>query len=171
MRTLPICKHQVTHVISATVLHIPLEMFRVCRIAGVLCRDLKTNKICDFLCRVQYVGNRVSVNNANVLYRTLTYRHCNNTPNHLRILSRSGSQSLTLSPPKVLFTQAYLTRGIHQSQKVFNNGFSSKPMSQGTKSTLYYIAAVGVLALGLSYAAVPLYRIFCQVSDQGLNGS
>lgn len=142
-------------------------MFRVCRIAGVLCRDLKTNKICDFLCRAQYVGNRVSVNNANVLYRTLTYRHCNNTPNHLRILTRSGSQSLTLSPPKVLFTQAYLTRGIHQSQKVFNNGFSSKPMSQGTKSTLYYIAAVGVLALGLSYAAVPLYRIFCQAYSYG----
>lgn len=36
-------------------------------------------------------------------------------------------------------------------------------MSQGTKSTLYYIAALGVLAFGLSYAAVPLYRIFCQV--------
>ncbi|RXG71131.1 cytochrome c oxidase assembly protein COX11, mitochondrial [Armadillidium vulgare] len=33
----------------------------------------------------------------------------------------------------------------------------------GTKSTLYYIIAIGVLTVGLSYAAVPLYRIFCQV--------
>lgn len=33
------------------------------------------------------------------------------------------------------------------------------------RSTLYYIAAAGVLALGLSYAAVPLYRIFCQVGQ------
>lgn len=31
------------------------------------------------------------------------------------------------------------------------------------KSTLNYVTAVGVLALGLTYAAVPLYRIFCQV--------
>lgn len=31
-------------------------------------------------------------------------------------------------------------------------------------STLYYLAAVGVLVVGGSYAAVPLYRIFCQVS-------
>jgi len=30
---------------------------------------------------------------------------------------------------------------------------------------LYYCAAVGVLILGFSYAAVPLYRIFCQVSE------
>lgn len=35
------------------------------------------------------------------------------------------------------------------------------------RSTLYYIAAAGVLALGLSYAAVPLYRIFCQVGQFG----
>ncbi|XP_068247600.1 cytochrome c oxidase assembly protein COX11, mitochondrial isoform X2 [Palaemon carinicauda] len=34
---------------------------------------------------------------------------------------------------------------------------------KSTKSTLYYIAALGVATLGLSYAAVPLYRIFCQV--------
>lgn len=35
------------------------------------------------------------------------------------------------------------------------------------RSTLYYIAAAGVLALGLSYAAVPLYRIFCQAYSYG----
>lgn len=37
----------------------------------------------------------------------------------------------------------------------------------GSKSTLFYIAAVGVLVLGLSYAAVPLYRIFCQAYSLG----
>lgn len=31
------------------------------------------------------------------------------------------------------------------------------------RSTLYYVTAMGVLVGGLSYAAVPLYRIFCQV--------
>lgn len=32
------------------------------------------------------------------------------------------------------------------------------------KSTLYYVTAAGILAAGLSYAAVPLYRMFCQVN-------
>lgn len=35
--------------------------------------------------------------------------------------------------------------------------------SYRNRSTVYYITGVGVLAVGLSYAAVPLYRLFCQV--------
>lgn len=35
------------------------------------------------------------------------------------------------------------------------------------KSTLYYVTAAGVLAVGLSYAAVPLYRMFCQAYSYG----
>ena len=31
------------------------------------------------------------------------------------------------------------------------------------KNTSVYLAAVAVLVLGLSYAAVPLYRLYCQV--------
>lgn len=31
------------------------------------------------------------------------------------------------------------------------------------RSTVYYIVATAVLTVGLSYAAVPLYRMFCQV--------
>ncbi|KAG8227488.1 hypothetical protein J437_LFUL002377 [Ladona fulva] len=34
--------------------------------------------------------------------------------------------------------------------------------------TAYYFAALGVLTVGLSYAAVPLYRMFCQASFQVL---
>lgn len=46
---------------------------------------------------------------------------------------------------------------------------TGKPSSEETirnfkiRSTLYYVTAAGVLAAGLSYAAVPLYRMFCQV--------
>lgn len=32
------------------------------------------------------------------------------------------------------------------------------------RSTVYYLSALGVLTVGLSYAAVPLYKMFCQVS-------
>lgn len=35
------------------------------------------------------------------------------------------------------------------------------------KSTVYYFGAVGVLCVGLSYAAVPLYRMFCQAYSYG----
>lgn len=35
------------------------------------------------------------------------------------------------------------------------------------RSTLYYVTAAGVLAVGLSYAAVPLYRLFCQAYSYG----
>lgn len=35
------------------------------------------------------------------------------------------------------------------------------------RSTLYYITAAGVVGVGLSYAAVPLYRMFCQAYSYG----
>ncbi|XP_055334598.1 cytochrome c oxidase assembly protein COX11, mitochondrial-like isoform X2 [Paramacrobiotus metropolitanus] len=36
-----------------------------------------------------------------------------------------------------------------------------------TRTTLYYLISVAVLLLGLSYAAVPMYRVFCQVTGIG----
>ncbi|XP_046993267.1 cytochrome c oxidase assembly protein COX11, mitochondrial [Schistocerca americana] len=38
---------------------------------------------------------------------------------------------------------------------------------QKLKSTLYYLTAAGVLTVGFSYAAVPLYRMFCQAYSYG----
>ncbi|XP_066250239.1 cytochrome c oxidase assembly protein COX11, mitochondrial [Euwallacea similis] len=35
------------------------------------------------------------------------------------------------------------------------------------RSTLYYFTATGVVTLGMSYAAVPLYRMFCQAYSYG----
>lgn len=32
-----------------------------------------------------------------------------------------------------------------------------------SQSTALYMTGLGILVVGLSYAAVPLYRIFCQV--------
>lgn len=39
--------------------------------------------------------------------------------------------------------------------------------NQKIRTTLYYVSAVGVLTVGLSYAAVPLYRMFCQAFSYG----
>lgn len=35
------------------------------------------------------------------------------------------------------------------------------------RSTLYYVTAAGIVTAGLSYAAVPLYRLFCQAYSYG----
>lgn len=39
--------------------------------------------------------------------------------------------------------------------------------TKNLRSTLYYITAAGVVVVGLSYAAVPLYRLFCQATSYG----
>lgn len=57
---------------------------------------------------------------------------------------------LLLAPKKTLQENVFF-RGLHdQKGKI--------------RSTLNYMVALGVMTVGLSYAAVPLYRIFCQVS-------
>ncbi|XP_058459832.1 cytochrome c oxidase assembly protein COX11, mitochondrial [Malaya genurostris] len=35
------------------------------------------------------------------------------------------------------------------------------------RTTIYYVAAAGVMTVGMSYAAVPLYRMFCQAYSYG----
>lgn len=35
------------------------------------------------------------------------------------------------------------------------------------RSTLYYFTAFGIVTVGMSYAAVPLYRMFCQAYSYG----
>ncbi|KAA0203414.1 hypothetical protein HAZT_HAZT004542 [Hyalella azteca] len=47
------------------------------------------------------------------------------------------------------------------------NKSQRESQEKNLRSTLYYVAAVGVLVFGLSYAAVPLYRIFCQAYSYG----
>ncbi|XP_055856297.1 cytochrome c oxidase assembly protein COX11, mitochondrial [Episyrphus balteatus] len=44
---------------------------------------------------------------------------------------------------------------------------SSSTQKKDIKSTLYYVTAGGVLIVGFSYAAVPLYRMFCQAYSYG----
>lgn len=76
---------------------------------------------------------------------------------------------------RISIVRNFLNGKLRQTQKsqqwfktqYFNTG---RPMTEDQirkkkiKSTLYYVSAAGVLTVGLSYAAVPLYRMFCQVS-------
>ncbi|XP_011251837.1 cytochrome c oxidase assembly protein COX11, mitochondrial [Camponotus floridanus] len=44
---------------------------------------------------------------------------------------------------------------------------SDRSFRKNIRSTTFYWAGIGILAVGLSYSAVPLYRIFCQSYSYG----
>ncbi len=54
----------------------------------------------------------------------------------------------------------YVVRSFTTTQYCYSKQFQG---GEKNKSTVYYVVALGVLVCGLSYAAVPLYRLFCQV--------
>ncbi|KAL1518173.1 hypothetical protein ABEB36_001835 [Hypothenemus hampei] len=54
----------------------------------------------------------------------------------------------------------------------FRRNFSQQQQQQSAqrkriKSSLYYLTAAGIVTAGMSYAAVPLYRMFCQSYSYG----
>jgi len=55
-----------------------------------------------------------------------------------------------------------LSQQINRLQSNKNTNENTK-QSRNIRSTLYYVTAAGVLVAGFSYAAVPMYRMFCQV--------
>ena len=57
------------------------------------------------------------------------------------------------------------TRVFHGSPHLQKN--TNNTQKTRVKSTLYYVTAAGVVTAGLSYAAVPLYRLFCQAYSYG----
>lgn len=63
---------------------------------------------------------------------------------------------------RLLFSKPALVPRVDSLARSFKTGKTSD-QSTRIKSTLYYVTAAGVLIGGFSYAAVPLYRMFCQV--------
>lgn len=53
-------------------------------------------------------------------------------------------------------------------QALTTPGQQTDAAKRNIKSTLYYITAGGVLVVGFSYAAVPLYSMFCQVKYESV---
>lgn len=58
------------------------------------------------------------------------------------------------------------TNRFHTGSRLFQNP-KNEAHQKRIKSTLYYVTAAGVVTAGLSYAAVPLYRLFCQAYSYG----
>lgn len=51
----------------------------------------------------------------------------------------------------------------HLHTKRSHSTNSNEEQKKRIRSTVYYMSSLGVLTVGLSYAAVPLYKMFCQV--------
>ncbi|CAF4864506.1 cytochrome c oxidase assembly protein COX11, mitochondrial [Pieris napi] len=69
------------------------------------------------------------------------------------IRSSYNKSSQLLLSPKSVSPELLIVRKVHEQKKI--------------RSTLNYVIALGVMTVGLSYAAVPLYRIFCQAYSYG----
>lgn len=74
-----------------------------------------------------------------------------------RVKPKLINNILNCSKPHIVLGQ--IRNSSSQSQKNARN--------VKLKSTLYYAAGLGVLTVGLSYAAVPLYRMFCAAYSYG----
>ncbi|XP_018325919.1 cytochrome c oxidase assembly protein COX11, mitochondrial [Agrilus planipennis] len=56
---------------------------------------------------------------------------------------------------------------INSKRHLSDNRSYENKQKEKLRSTLYYVTATGVFVAGLSYAAVPLYRMFCQAYSYG----
>ncbi|KAK9880766.1 hypothetical protein WA026_013087 [Henosepilachna vigintioctopunctata] len=56
---------------------------------------------------------------------------------------------------------------LHTTSNLFKKTHMQDPQKKKIRSTLYYVTAAGIVTVGLSYAAVPLYRMFCQAYSYG----
>lgn len=62
---------------------------------------------------------------------------------------------------KVFQTQTFRSLGHNAGEDL------RKARQKRIRSTLYYLTAAGIVTAGMSYAAVPLYRMFCQAYSYG----
>jgi len=129
---------------------------------------------------VKYL-QRINYCNPNVMLRVVPYRSLslNHSVNHIsynittfRVLQLS---CLPLNNVVVCNKWSRKFSSLIQQSRVpvnklcFNgavrsyNATERTHQSRNNRSTLVYTTAVAIVVLGLSYAAVPLYRMFCQV--------
>lgn len=80
----------------------------------------------------------------------------------LHDVSQKKLFSKITNPNLLLNKKMSLARLMSTSSGVHGGG-----MQQSHKTVLLYLSSAAVLACGLSYAAVPLYRLYCQASGYG----
>jgi len=69
---------------------------------------------------------------------------------------------LTLFRSQPSYVWHYSRKFLHHKRSHSTN--TNNEQKKNISSTVYYLFSLGILTVGLSYAAVPLYKMFCQVS-------
>ena len=67
-----------------------------------------------------------------------------------------GCPMVNKSSTQCIRNQSSFNKGVHERIKKFRQSANER--------TVIYVSAIAIGILGLSYAAVPLYRLYCQVS-------
>jgi hypothetical protein len=82
---------------------------------------------------------------------------------HLSRIAR-GSNNILLRVQQFVKFQIHtnVLRSVKQQQNIKETAAWAERQKK-LRSTVHYVVATAVLTVGLSYAAVPLYRMFCQV--------
>ena len=113
---------------------------------------------------------------------------CSRNPTNLAVSSgpwRCSSATTTFPSQSLLPTRTYISHSTYSNHLTYCargylheslSGVASQtrtyasrsdPWKAANRSTTTYIIALSIAVLGLSYAAVPLYRLFCQASGYG----
>lgn len=84
----------------------------------------------------------------------------------IQTLARDGTRTFHSPTEHFLRRQPFLvchSRGIKNQKRKFRG--QEDEWKTRNKTVLTYITAAGIGMIGLAYAAVPLYRLYCQVSS------
>lgn len=109
-----------------------------------------------FVCYEKYLPKFLISVDGTMLIRVVTLTSRLAKP----VICRSANSQWFTS--KDVYNVNWLFRSFTTSRYCKNNK-NGYHVGQKSRSTVYYVVALGVLVGGLSYAAVPLYRLFCQV--------
>ncbi|KAG7205776.1 hypothetical protein KM043_007723 [Ampulex compressa] len=121
--------------------------------------DVFDSAVVTVLCSF-YRGNLVDL-----FKRSWLYRCCTLSLNVSSRFSRAEGSMHFTTCHRIL---RYFTRHIHTNRSPNFTKYQQDALhKQRARSITLYVSGIGVLVVGLSYAAVPLYRVFCQAFSYG----
>ena len=103
-----------------------------------------------------------SANNTNVFFRKTLYFTCERNNYDIINMKSQNIQRKQLS----IFAK-YRQYKLLQAAYASNAADSKRSLQYKHKTVLIYLTTVAVISVGLSYAAVPLYRLYCQATGYG----
>ncbi len=133
------------------------------KVSRVFYRSLSVSSVRTIHPYCTTTGTRLAVNPyktvGHLFYRVALWRSLSSntvrTQNKLSLCANSH------------FRTAHYTQQCSISTTPFCHLPNKNQLYDQNRATLKYIIAIAIFVVGLSYAAVPLYRVFCQASGYG----